>query len=111
MALLGLKEEVLTNKNIWLCTGCYSCYERCPQGVEPAYVIRVLCSLAAKTGNIPAATKAGAQTILKQGLLAQVTDFIQKQREKLGLPRIGHTGVEEVQKIAKKTGFDKLVGL
>jgi len=27
MILLGMKEEVLTNDLIWLCSGCYSCHE------------------------------------------------------------------------------------
>ena len=111
LALLGLKGELLSNKDIWLCSGCYTCYERCPQSVKPAYVIRALCSLAAKTGNIPVATKTGAQTIIKQGRINPVTDFIQKQREKFGLPKLGPINSEELQKIAKKTGFDKLIEL
>ena len=34
MILLGLKEEVLKNDFIWLCSGCYSCYELCPRDVK-----------------------------------------------------------------------------
>ena len=34
LALLGLKDEVLTSQFIWLCTGCFICQERCPQDVR-----------------------------------------------------------------------------
>ena len=34
MVLLGMKEEVLSSEFIWLCSGCYSCYERCPRDVK-----------------------------------------------------------------------------
>ena len=29
--LYGMREEVLSSPQIWLCTMCYRCYSRCPQ--------------------------------------------------------------------------------
>ena len=34
LALYGLKKEVLESDFIWLCSSCYACQERCPQGVS-----------------------------------------------------------------------------
>ena len=34
MALYGMKEEILESSFIWLCSSCYTCQERCPQGVR-----------------------------------------------------------------------------
>ena len=34
MVLLGMREEVLKSEFIWLCSGCYSCYELCPRDVK-----------------------------------------------------------------------------
>ena len=32
MTLYGMRKEVLENDFIWLCSNCYACQERCPQG-------------------------------------------------------------------------------
>lgn len=42
MALLGMKEEVLSSEAIWLCSLCYTCYATCPQDVRFRDVIEVL---------------------------------------------------------------------
>ncbi len=34
MAILGMKKEVLNSSFIWLCSSCYACQQRCPQGVK-----------------------------------------------------------------------------
>jgi heterodisulfide reductase subunit C len=31
---LGLRDEVLQSRMVWECTGCHTCYTRCPQGVD-----------------------------------------------------------------------------
>lgn len=36
MAQLGMKDELLGSKEIWLCYNCGDCSETCPQGAEPA---------------------------------------------------------------------------
>ena len=33
-ALLGLKNEVLASSDLWLCTTCYACLERCPRQIK-----------------------------------------------------------------------------
>ena len=47
MVLLGLKKEILHSDAIWLCTTCYDCIERCPQGVEVANVLFAIKNIAA----------------------------------------------------------------
>jgi heterodisulfide reductase subunit C len=34
MLQLGLKEEVLQSKTIWVCASCETCYTRCPNEIE-----------------------------------------------------------------------------
>ena len=29
-AQLGLKDQILPSDDLWMCTTCYTCYERCP---------------------------------------------------------------------------------
>ena len=34
-AVLGLENEALTDPDLWLCTTCYSCSDRCPRDIAP----------------------------------------------------------------------------
>ena len=34
MTRAGMRDEVLSSPDIWLCTSCYSCYVRCPRGIK-----------------------------------------------------------------------------
>ena len=34
MILLGMREQALSCRSIWMCATCFMCAERCPQGVE-----------------------------------------------------------------------------
>ena len=42
MVILGMREEVLTSDYIWLCSTCYTCYDRCPQGVHLTSIMMAL---------------------------------------------------------------------
>lgn len=42
MVQLGLKDEVLRSRAIWLCTGCVACSDRCPNGIDVARVMDTL---------------------------------------------------------------------
>ncbi len=53
MALLGMKEEVLSSDIIWMCSRCYTCYALCPQGVKFTDVIEILRDMAIKQGYVP----------------------------------------------------------
>jgi len=39
---LGLKDEVLQSKSIWICASCMTCNARCPKGINIAEVIEAL---------------------------------------------------------------------
>lgn len=53
MAVLGMREEVLSSDIIWMCQKCYTCYARCPQNVKFADVMQVLREMAVKEGYVP----------------------------------------------------------
>ncbi|MBW1971444.1 MAG: 4Fe-4S dicluster domain-containing protein [Deltaproteobacteria bacterium] len=48
MVQLGLKEELLNSKAIWICSSCYTCSVRCPNDIHIAHVIDFLRNLAIK---------------------------------------------------------------
>lgn len=47
--LLGL-DEAISSEDIWLCSTCYTCYERCPRSVPVTDVIIKLRNLASQRG-------------------------------------------------------------
>lgn len=50
MARLGMKEEVLNSKALWLCSTCYSCTLRCPRDLPLTETIGTLKRLAEREG-------------------------------------------------------------
>ena len=51
MILLGLRDEVLSSKMIWLCQRCYACTANCPQNVSFADIMTVLRDMAIEEGH------------------------------------------------------------
>jgi heterodisulfide reductase subunit C len=41
-AQLGLKEELLNSKSVWVCASCYTCNVRCPKGIKIAEVMEAV---------------------------------------------------------------------
>jgi heterodisulfide reductase subunit C len=115
-AVLGLKEPVLSDKDLWLCTTCYTCLERCPRGVDPTDVILAMRTMAVQSGHMLDRHKLVASLVLKSGHAVPIDDTNRKARANLGLPEVPPTthkfgnALAEVQAVARKTGFDKLVG-
>jgi heterodisulfide reductase subunit C len=114
-ALLGLRESVLSDKDLWLCTTCYTCLERCPRGVDPTDVILAMRTMAVQSGHMLDRHKTVASLVLKSGHAVPIDENNRKTRISLGLPEVPPTthkfndALAEVQAVVKKTGFDKLV--
>jgi len=98
--LLGRADELLaTDSPIWLCTNCYSCYERCPQDVRPIEVIIALKNMASRKGLAPTAVAALTENITRTGVSGLVTPAVQRIRRRLGLRELGKFPVEEMLKL------------
>ncbi len=108
MAILGLKDKVLTEDFVWYCAACYTCSERCPQDVRIPDLMSAIRNIAAKEGKIHPAYREQGRLIGEHGRLYEITDFENERREKLGLPRIEEEK-EEINKIYKTTGMDKVI--
>jgi heterodisulfide reductase subunit C2 len=53
MVQLGMEEQVLSSKTIWLCASCFTCTVRCPREVDLAEVMDYLRRRAYKKQIIP----------------------------------------------------------
>ena len=108
MVLLGMKGRILNSDFIWLCSSCYACTERCPQGVRFTEVMNAIKNLAVKEGYIhPAFIQ--QVTVLKQfGRLYEIDDFDNNKRASLGLPKV-EKAKGFTRKIIEITGIDKII--
>lgn len=98
MVLLGMREQVLKSDFIWLCSTCYTCYDRCPQDVQLTSIMTALKNIAAREGYIHPSFKEQTRLVSAFGRLYEVEDFDNKKREKLGLPPIQKT-FEDLKKL------------
>mgnify|MGYP000055980384 CR=1 FL=1 len=49
---LGLRDVVLASRLVWLCSGCRTCYERCPNGIDGTRVIDALKVMAKEEDRV-----------------------------------------------------------
>ncbi|MGB9777778.1 MAG: 4Fe-4S dicluster domain-containing protein [Candidatus Bathyarchaeales archaeon] len=108
LALLGMRDEVLSGDAIWLCSSCYNCQERCPQKVEIADVIYALRNIAIQEGQIPNIYSEFAVGLMSEGRIVPISKFLEKKRPEYGLPPLKPAGVDAIRKILSATGFDKI---
>ena len=118
-ALTG-DESVLEDIDIWMCSTCYYCYERCPRNIPVTDMIIKLRNIAVEEGHILDPHFSLANDVFYvtgHGVPANAEN--QKQwrdlRESLGLPALPPTvhsypeAVEECQELMKSVGFRKLM--
>jgi heterodisulfide reductase subunit C len=84
-ALLGLEDEALTDPDLWLCTTCYSCTDRCPRDIAPTDVNMAMRNLAFERDIIPVNFLKTVQAIYKTGHGVPNNDVNKAARVKLGL--------------------------
>jgi len=106
MAILGMKKEILSSDFIWLCSSCYTCFERCPQNVKIPELMNAIKNIAVREGYLPSSMKSQLDLLASFGRLLEVTDFENEKRKESNLPLLqGRT--EDVKKILKKLGFHR----
>jgi heterodisulfide reductase subunit C len=108
-ALLGNRTEVITKDSIWLCSSCYNCQERCPQGVEIAELIYALRNIAIKEGQVPLAFIEMASNLISEGRVVPISSFSLRRRDTYGLPPLKEVGVKTLTKILTSTSFTNTV--
>ncbi|MFQ5978903.1 MAG: 4Fe-4S dicluster domain-containing protein [Candidatus Heimdallarchaeota archaeon] len=108
--LLGDMKGVLEeDSNIWYCSLCLTCSQRCPQGVDLAHILVELKNLAVKHGVAPSGLLAEATALMETGITAQISKAVEKRRDKWGLPKWQEPPNDEIKKLLDVTGFTEAV--
>ena len=114
--LLGLKEEVIADDALWMCTTCYTCQERCLRSVKIVEIIKKARNIAAHAGYMAKPHKMTGVFVMNTGHGVPINDATKALRTKIGLPEIPPTthafpeALDEIKTICKLTGFDELIG-
>jgi heterodisulfide reductase subunit C len=110
LAKLGVRGVTQSNA-VWLCVNCYSCTERCPQGVKVADIMRALKNIAVEEdGHIPDFSQGFVTNILTSGLAYSIPSSRIARRDTVGLPPLPQTNLDDLKKLAelaKIPSFDK----
>ena len=109
MIILGLRPEVMLGALPWYCLSCFTCLDRCPQGGDVGEVMFAIRNLAVREGNVPKGILVQAQNLFESGRVVTPSRTALINREKYGLGKEPAVDVEAVQKILRKTAFDKLI--
>ena len=94
MALLGMRDEVLNSDFIWLCSVCYTCYDRCPQDVRIPELMNAVRNIAVREGLVPPTLTRQMEELRAHGRLLEITEYENERRARYGLPPIEERGVE-----------------
>jgi len=115
MAQLDMKEEILNSEELWECSTCYTCVERCPRQVPIVDIIVALRNMAVAEGHMYPGHKKTAKNLYETGHTVPINDNIKALRKSLGLSEIPPTvlsdkkAFEDLEKIMDLAGFDKIV--
>lgn len=114
-AQLGIEEKVLASEDLWMCTTCYTCQERCPRGVEITDIVMTMRNIAVERGFMQKQHVRIGGMLAKSGHLLPLKEPIMKARKGLGLDETPPTVLSNkknqdcVLKIIKETGFAEMV--
>ncbi|MFQ6086458.1 MAG: (Fe-S)-binding protein [Candidatus Bathyarchaeia archaeon] len=64
---LGFRDKVLSDKDLWLCTTCYTCAHRCPRDANPLEILIGLRSLVVEEGRVPRTLIDALEGVYKYG--------------------------------------------
>ncbi|ADG13167.1 CoB--CoM heterodisulfide reductase subunit C [Methanocaldococcus infernus] len=115
-ALMGFYKYI-ESEDLWMCTTCYTCYERCPRDVKITEIIKAMRNLAARLGLMAEAHRKTCLYVYLTGHAVPINDKIKEVRKKLGLSEVPPTtykypevlehirGIMQDMKLCEKVGI------
>lgn len=100
---IGMTDSVIGGDDIWKCTTCFTCSERCPQGVKVTEIIWFARTMAVKSGHLPELIMHQKETLLRTGRLHHISHIDNNKRGKVKLPQLTDASslISEIFKMTK----------
>ncbi|AEH60205.1 CoB/CoM heterodisulfide reductase, subunit C [Methanosalsum zhilinae DSM 4017] len=105
----------LGEEEMWMCTTCYTCQERCPRKIRIADTILAVRSKAVLEGFMKFHHRNVAHMFIETGHAVPINQENIDKREKLGLRRLPATvasrdqALDDLKKLLRSCSFDMLV--
>lgn len=108
LAILGMRDRVIGSRTIWICSTCFTCNARCPQGVNVANVMFAMKNVAARERGAPEGLVELIRKIYDSGRSGDVTDLEEEDRKFLGIPPTPRADVAATQRLLGRTSLRRL---
>ena len=110
----SLKKDISDLPDLWMCTTCFNCQERCPRGIKVTDAIFSLRAEAVKKGRILPAHRIVCKFLIETGHSVPIDDIHIAIREKIGLgepenARKYPMALKDVRTLLASTGFLELI--
>ncbi|MCK4938163.1 MAG: CoB--CoM heterodisulfide reductase subunit C [Methanosarcinales archaeon] len=108
-------KDVLNDDDLWMCTTCYTCQERCPRGIQIVDAILGLRTEAVRNGMMLPSHRKVARFVISKGHAVPINDNSMTQRQQLGMDKLPANvhkfpeALEQVKKLLESTGFVELI--
>jgi len=89
--------ELENSDLLWLCTSCYQCEDRCPEGVPLTTVLIRLKNMAVDRGLIPVSVQKEIETLKAHSFTFPPAKSIIARRKRLGLADLPRPAGAEMQ--------------
>ncbi len=109
---------LLTDEDLWFCTTCFQCYERCPRTIPVTDIIIKARNIAVREGHLPDQLKGVIKNVAQTGHavpLGRIQSKWAKLRELHGLPALPPTvhqypdQLEEIFTLLAKIKFNRRI--
>lgn len=107
--------SVLWDKELWMCTTCYNCQERCPRNIDIVDAVLAIRAAAAHEGIMHPDHRKVSELLLEYGHAVPIDEKNRKKRISLGLNELPETvhkypeDLKEVKILLASCGFDRLL--
>jgi len=105
LVMYGQKERLMEGDLLYLCAGCYTCYEHCPQEVHVSEIVSALRKMSLGEGHLLPGFKALMEGVAEMGYIYEIDEFANEMREDDGLPQAPEPDTEGIEAVMRATGF------
>ena len=105
LVMYGQKERLMEGDLLYLCAGCYTCYEHCPQEVHVSDIVSALRRISLDEGHLLPGFKALMAGVAEMGYIYEIDEFENEMREDDGLPPAPKPDTDGIEAVMRATGF------
>jgi heterodisulfide reductase subunit C len=105
LVMYGQRERLMEGDLLYLCAGCYTCYEHCPQEVHVSEIVSALRRISLEEGHLLPGFKALMEGVAETGYIYEIDEFENEMREDDDLPPAPTPDTGGIEAIMRATGF------